>query len=140
MDRRHRTDARRADVYSVIPDIDNAELADWLLAHGFGQQPAANTVSEPGTAASAGVVTTMYHLGASDSWVHDMIIEPATGAAWAGDYPHDRLIRVDLRTGAQKHHRRRCRWRACIPCTSTQPVSLWIIAAVDRHGGAFRPP
>lgn len=89
------------DVYSVIPDVDNAELADWLLAHRFGEKPAALEPPPPGANGTADVVATLYDVGEADSWVHDMIIEPATGAAWVGDYPHDLLIRVDPRTGAQ---------------------------------------
>ncbi len=86
------------DIYSVIPDLDNAELADWLLEHEFGKTPA----KVPLAAASANVVMTLYDVGDVDSWAHDMIIEPRTGAAWVGDYPYDQLIRVDPRTGAQK--------------------------------------
>jgi streptogramin lyase len=89
------------DIYSVIPNVDNAELADWLLEHKFGDKPAAIPVPDPGTDATRDVVITLYDVGDIDTWAHDMIVEPATGAAWVGDYPHDKLIRVDPRTGAQ---------------------------------------
>lgn len=86
------------DIYSVIPDLDNGELADWLLKHAFGKTPAKLPLAE----APENVVVTLYDVGDVDSWAHDMIIEPRTGAAWVGDYPYDKLIRVDPRTGAQK--------------------------------------
>ncbi|MDP6182448.1 MAG: carboxypeptidase regulatory-like domain-containing protein [Gammaproteobacteria bacterium] len=92
------------DIYSVIPNIDNAELADWLLAHEFGERPAAIAQPDPGQDATANLVITRYEVGDVNSWAHDMIIEPATGAAWVGDYPDDKLIRVDPRTGIQRSY------------------------------------
>lgn len=90
------------DIYSVIPNVDNGELADWLIKHKFGDKPASIGHPDPGKDATANVVVTLYDVGDVNSWAHDMIIEPATGAAWVGDYPYDKLIRVDPRTGAQK--------------------------------------
>ncbi|NQV20577.1 MAG: carboxypeptidase regulatory-like domain-containing protein, partial [Rhodospirillales bacterium] len=89
------------DIYSVIPDFDNAELAAWLVEHRFGEKPAKITVPDPGLDATAGVVITEYDVGDSVTWAHDMVMEPATGAAWVGDYTNDGLIRIEPRTGAQ---------------------------------------
>jgi len=93
------------DIYSVIPNVDNAELADWLLKHKFGDTPASIPVPDPGKDATADVVATLYDVGDVNSWAHDMIVEPATGAAWVGDYPYDNLIRVDPRTGMQQSYK-----------------------------------
>ncbi len=93
------------DIYSVIPNVDNAELADWLLKHKFGETRAAIPIQDPGKDATANVVTTLYDVGDINSWAHDMIVEPTTGAAWVGDYPHDNLIRVDPRTGTQHSYK-----------------------------------
>ena len=89
------------DIYAVIPSVDNAELADWLIEHKFGAKPAAIPLPDPSKDASADTVITLYDTGDVDSWAHDMVVEPKTGAAWVGDYPYDKLIRVDPRTGAQ---------------------------------------
>ena len=89
------------DIYAVIPDVSNEELADWLIEHEFGAKSAAIALPDPGADATADTVVTLYDVGDTDTWAHDMIIEPATGAAWVGDYPYDKLIRVDPRTGAQ---------------------------------------
>ena len=93
------------DVYSVIPNVDNGELADWLIKHQFGERPADIAVPDPGKDATAAVTITEYDVGVADTWAHDMAIEPKTGAAWVGDYPHDDLIRVDPRTAVQTHYR-----------------------------------
>jgi streptogramin lyase len=93
------------DIYSVIPNVDNEELAAWLIEHKFGERPADIPIPDPGADATADVVITEYDLGVADTWAHDMIVEPATGAAWVGDYPFDDLIRVDPRTGAQTHYK-----------------------------------
>jgi len=93
------------DIYSVIPDLDNGELADWLIEHRFGEVPAMTAPADPVTNATEGAVVTLYDVGDVDSWAHDMIVEPGTGAAWVGDYPYDNLIRVDPRTGAQRSYK-----------------------------------
>lgn len=90
------------DIYSVVPNFDNDALAAWLVRHGFGSRAAKIPLPDPGRDATAGIVITTYEVGTQDSWAHDMAIEPATGAAWVGDYPFDTLIRVDPVTGAQQ--------------------------------------
>jgi virginiamycin B lyase len=89
------------DIYSVIPTFDNEELAAWLTKHKFGEKPASLPIPDPSKDATAGVVVTEYDVGDAASWAHDMTVEPATGAAWVGDYVNDDLIRIEPRTGAQ---------------------------------------
>ncbi|MCC6706990.1 MAG: carboxypeptidase regulatory-like domain-containing protein [Gammaproteobacteria bacterium] len=93
---------RKLDVYSVIPDFDNNELADWLVKNHFGEKPAAVALPDPAKDATAHAVIREYDVGDANSWAHDMAVEPATGAVWVGDYPYDKLIRVDPDTAAQK--------------------------------------
>lgn len=93
---------RKLDVYSVIPNFDNDELADWLVKNHFGEKPATVTLPDPGKDATAHAVIREYDVGDANSWAHDMAVEPATGAVWVGDYPYDKLIRVDPDSAAQK--------------------------------------
>lgn len=93
---------RKLDVYSVIPDFDNDELASWLVTNKFGVAPAAVALPDPAKDATAHAVIREYDVGDANSWAHDMAVEPATGVVWVGDYPYDKLIRVDPDTGAQK--------------------------------------
>ena len=92
---------RKLDVYSVIPDFDNDELADWLVTNRFGEKPADLAPPDPGQDATAGTIIREYDVGDINSWAHDMAIEPATGMAWVGDYPYDKLIRIDPATATQ---------------------------------------
>ncbi|MGD0074489.1 MAG: carboxypeptidase regulatory-like domain-containing protein [Candidatus Binataceae bacterium] len=94
----------KIDVYSVVPNIDEHVLAQWLATNGFG--PDRKTphfrAPAPPSGDAARVVITEYDVGYPDTWAHDMAIEPSTGIAWVGDYTHDELIRVDPRDGAHK--------------------------------------
>lgn len=93
------------DVYSVIPKFEPNELAAWLIEHKFGTTPADLPIPDPGQDGTAKTTITVYDVGYPDSWAHDMVIEPATGAAWVGDYPYDELVRVDPVTGEQTRYK-----------------------------------
>lgn len=93
------------DVYSVIPKFEPKELATWLVAEKFATKPADIPIPDPGKDGTAKTTITIYDVGYPDSWAHDMIIEPATGAAWVGDYPYDELVRIDPVTGDQKRYK-----------------------------------
>jgi virginiamycin B lyase len=94
----------KIDVYSVIPNFNDEQLAHWLVANGFGpDRKPPHFVAPPRPKGVAGrVVVTEYDVGKPNTWAHDMAIEPATGMAWVGDYTNDELIRVDPMNGEQK--------------------------------------
>jgi len=87
------------DIYGTIPSFDNRQLASWLVEHDFGKKVHAKMPPMP-TAKAAQAVVTEYDIGGEWTWAHDMTVEPATGAAWMGDYVNDLLIRIEPRTGA----------------------------------------
>lgn len=87
------------DIYSVIVDFDDAEMADWLVDHGFGRTAEDTDLLATRDGLLSDVIITEYAVGDSASWAHDMAVEPATGAAWVGDYINDQLIRVDPANG-----------------------------------------
>jgi virginiamycin B lyase len=91
----------QTDIYSVILKMDDAALAEWLERHEFGKRSAAWNGFRPSANVVSSARVVEYEVGDANSWAHDMAIEPATGAAWVGDYINDVLIRVDARTGAQ---------------------------------------
>jgi len=95
---------RKLDVYSVIPNFDSAELATWLVDNRFGERPAAVPPLDPGRDATAGTVIREYAVGDLGTWAHDMVVEPATGAAWVVDYPYDHLVRIEPDSGRQELH------------------------------------
>jgi virginiamycin B lyase len=91
----------QTDIYSVILKMDDTALAEWLERHQFGKQPTAWDAFRPSANVVSNARVVEYEVGDVNSWAHDMAVEPATGAAWVGDYINDVLIRVDARTGAQ---------------------------------------
>lgn len=93
------------DIYSVIPKFEPKELAAWLVEQKFASKPADIPIPDPGQDGTAKATVTIYDVGYPDSWAHDMVIEPATGAAWVGDYPYDELVRIDPVTGEQKRYK-----------------------------------
>jgi virginiamycin B lyase len=133
------------DIYSVIPDFDNEELAAWLVAHKFGVQPANIPVPDPGEDATAGVVITEYDVGDAASWAHDMTIDPNTGAAWVGDYVNDDLIRIEPRTGEQTIYKLPVKGGGMHTLHFDRAGYLWItlqltdmVARFDPKDGTFR--
>ncbi len=96
--------SNKIDVYSVVPQVDDQKLAQWLVSNGFGpdRKPPHFKAPAPPSGDAARAVITEYDVGHPDTWAHDMEVEPSTGMAWVGDYTHDELIRVDPRDGAQK--------------------------------------
>lgn len=94
----------KIDVYSVIPNFNDQELAQWLVANGFGpdSKPRHFAAPPPPTGVAARVMVTEYDIGKPNTWAHDMAVEPSTGMAWVGDYFNDDLIRVDPTNGEQK--------------------------------------
>jgi len=94
----------KIDVYSVIPNFDEHELALWLVGNGFGpdSKPRHFIAPPPPAGIAARVVVTEYDIGKPNTWAHDMAVEPSTGMAWVGDYFNDVLVRVDPTNGVQK--------------------------------------
>lgn len=87
------------DIYGTIPSFDNRQLATWLIENRFGEKANVTMPAMP-TSRAAKAVVTEYDIGGEWTWAHDMAVEPATGAAWMGDYVNDTLIRIEPRTGA----------------------------------------
>lgn len=140
-----RTMREAVDIYNVIPDFDDQELAAWLVAQKFGHEPADITVPDPGSDATAGVVITEYDVGDAATWAHDMALEPATGAAWVGDYVNDNLIRIEPRTGAQTVYRLPVEGGGMHTLHFDRSGYLWItlqlkdmVARFDPADGSFR--
>lgn len=92
--------------YDAILPVDDQSLARWLVSNGFGPdaKPPRLESPAPPTGEATRVVVTEYEVGDANTWAHDMAVEPATGAAWMGDYVNDLLFRVDPRTGDQKRY------------------------------------
>lgn len=120
-------------------------MADWLVEHRFGVAP---TTLQPSTAAAngnEGSEITLYRVGDADSWAHDMAIEPATGAAWVGDYPYDQLIRIDPVSGARRVHAIPVKGGGAHTLHFDHDGMLWVtlqladaVARFDPRSGEFR--
>lgn len=133
------------DIYSVIVDMDDAALAAWLAEHRFGAEAASYEPFPRRGGVVRGVRLTQYEVGELASWAHDMAIEPATGAAWVGDYILDELIRVDPRTGAQRSFRVPVKVSGMHTLHFDREGHMWItmqlsdmVARFDPATGAFR--
>jgi len=129
----------QTDVYSVMLKMDDKSLAQWLADHKFGEQPAKWNLFR----SEANVVTnarlTEYEVGDIDSWAHDMAVEPATGAAWVGDYVHDELIRIDPRTGEQQTFVSPVKGAGMHTLNFDQDGALWITMQFADMVARFEP-
>lgn len=137
--------SKRLDIYSVIPKFDTKELAAWMIAQKYGSKPADVPVPDPGKDATAKSTITIYDVGYPDSWAHDMVVEPATGAAWVGDYPYDELVRVDPQTGEQKRFKLPTKGGGMHTLHFDKAGKLWItlqladmVTSFDPATGAFQ--
>ncbi len=87
--------------YASLVNKDSGPLANWLADQKYGTK----MVPFDPFSAKANVITTAriteYSVGESNSWAHDVVVEPGTGIAWVGDYLQDNLISIDPRTGEQ---------------------------------------
>lgn len=133
------------DVYSVIPKFEPKELATWLVEQKFATKPADVPIPDPGKDGTAKTTITIYDVGYPDSWAHDMIIEPATGAAWVGDYPYDELVRIDPVTGEQQRYKLPTKGGGMHTLHFDTHGKLWItlqladmVASFDPATGAFQ--
>jgi virginiamycin B lyase len=92
----------QSEAYSSLVKADTSVLAHWLAEQKYGSKMGA---FDPFTA-RANVVTTAriteYSVGDVNSWAHDIVVEPATGTAWVGDYIRDVLTSINPNTGEQK--------------------------------------
>lgn len=127
------------DVYSVVPTVEPKELARWLVEHEFGARPAAVPLPDPSRDATAGTTITLYDVGTTDTWAHDMIIEPATGAAWVVDYPFDELIRVDPVSGEQQRFKLPTKGGGMHTTHFDRDGVLWITLQLTDMVASFDP-
>ncbi len=127
------------DVYSVIPSLDPKELAAWLVANKFGEKPAMVPTPDPGLDATAKTTITQYDVGVTDTWAHDMTIEPSTGAAWVVDYPFDDLIRVDPLTGDQQRFKLPTKGGGMHTTHFDKQGKLWITLQLADMVASFDP-
>lgn len=88
--------------YSSLVTKDSGPLASWLAEQKYGTTHAAfDPFSQRANVVTAERITE-YSLGDINSWAHDVVIEPATGTPWVGDYIKDVLTSINPRTGEQK--------------------------------------
>lgn len=127
------------DVYGVIPAFDPEELATWLIDNEFGLRPAHLAPADPARDASAPTTITHYDVGTTDTWAHDMAVEPATGAAWVVDYPFDELIRVDPMTGGQQRFKLPVRGAGMHTTHFDRSGKLWITLQLRDMVASFDP-
>lgn len=135
----------QTDVYSVMLTMDDTRLAQWLADHKFGENPAKWDFSRPRANVVTNARLTEYEVGDIDSWAHDMAVEPATGAAWVGDYIHDVLIRIDPRSGEQKTFASPVKGAGMHTLNFDQDGALWItmqfadmVARFEPHTASWR--
>lgn len=86
--------------YSLMPGIEAEALATWLAENGFGEKapPFKITPPPPVTGKAAHVQITEYDVGEADSSLHDATVDK-DGYAWAVDFNHDALYKVDPTSG-----------------------------------------
>ncbi len=92
----------QSESYASLVTPDTGPLSNWLAQQKYGTKMAAfDPFTERAHVATTAAITE-YAVGQTDSWAHDVVIEPATGTAWVGDYLQDVLTSINPRTGEQK--------------------------------------
>ena len=92
----------QSESYASLVTPDTGPMSNWLAQQKYGTKMAAfDPFSERAHVATTAAITE-YSVGKMDSWAHDVVIEPATGTAWVGDYLQDVLTAINPRTGEQK--------------------------------------
>jgi virginiamycin B lyase len=88
--------------YSSLVTKDNGPLSSWLAEQKYGAKIAPfDPFAERANVVKTAHITE-YSLGDVNSWAHDVVIEPATGTPWVGDYINDLLTSINPRTGEQR--------------------------------------
>jgi len=128
----------QADVYSVIVKMDDAALAEWLVAQKFGTLPK-QTDAFTKSAAVVPARLTEYEVGDASSWAHDMAVDPLSGVAWVGDYVKDQLTAVDPRTGAQKVYDSPVKGTGMHTLNFDREGTLWITFQLADMVASFKP-
>lgn len=129
----------QSDIYSVIVDFETRDLASWLVENEFGENPLPLDPFASGKNYVTKAQIWEYEVGDAASWAHDMAVEPATGAAWVGDYINDTLIRIDPDTGDQKIIPLPVKHSGIHTLNFDRDGRLWFTLQLSGQVGVFNP-
>ena len=112
--------------YASLVTKEGAPLAQWLAQQKYGSAPAPFDPFAPRAHVITNARITEYYVGQTNSWAHDIVIEPSTGKAWVGDYLQDVVTSIDPKTGEQKGYPAPMKGTGMHSLSFDRDGSLWI--------------